>query len=262
MCMLCLCSAIVSRWLCFCLVPPWSQSGLIWCWFFTKSLTFNRRIWGPDQAPGQLLGVRGCFSFSVFTALNCSTSEIHLLDQNLHLLPPLPLACPLPSCGDLSSAHPWCPRLSAPLLVTPFLDQTDTMQWWAVGMCADGPEPLSSLLLVAPLPVPSSGGPIIDCSPCRFLSTSAEGHINQKHVFSALSITKPFGNPFIHNLFTPCCTPHQSHFPNNFLFRPPTSPEPSPSGRWSQFPLYQEARNHPFVLPRLPCFPYFNFFFS
>lgn len=45
---LCLCLDTITKWLCFCLIPSWSQSGLVWWWFSVKLFTFNRRMSRPS----------------------------------------------------------------------------------------------------------------------------------------------------------------------------------------------------------------------
>ena len=103
-----------------------------------SSVDFMQNLWhligehraGP-KCPGWLQ-VSVLLLLPIFTALNCPASEISLLDQSLHLLPPRLPACPLHSCEDLSSAPPCCPGLSAVLLAHPSTNQADAMWWWTV----------------------------------------------------------------------------------------------------------------------------------
>ena len=148
-----------------------------------SSVDFVQNIWhltgehraGP-KCPGWLQ-LSALLLLTLFTALNCPASEISLLDQSLHLLPPRLPACPLHSCEGSSSAPPCRPGLSAVLLAHPSANQTDTMWSWTVCVCWCGPERLSSL--PSPLLITSLGAGVVcvwgevHCYPLRFLNTLA-----------------------------------------------------------------------------------------
>ena len=59
---------LITEWSCFCLVPSWSQTVRIWCWYSVKMFIFSKGIrqpswWEPDQIPD--VSCQDCvFSFS------------------------------------------------------------------------------------------------------------------------------------------------------------------------------------------------------
>lgn len=98
-------------------------------------------------------------------------------------------------------------------------------------------------------------GPIIHCSPLRFVSPSAERHITINVCFYPQQSTKLPSNALFHNLFIPSCIPG-CHVSTNFTLNPLL-----PEGSLNP-PSTKKIEATSYALLWLPYFPYFIFFLS